>query len=240
MIITRILANNALMYKDKTALVERTPSLKASKSITWDEFYRTSNRVANALEKAGIQKGDKIVQLMTNCLEWLPIYFGILSTGAWAVPLNFRFESDKILVCTNTAEAKVFIFGEEFIEKIEAVIDELEKSVQLWIFTGPPALCPDWAVQYELFIESASGNKPPDVNLDIEDDAALYFTSGTTGNPKAVLLTHKNLEHACEVENAHHGQTHDDIFLCIPPPVSYRCQDALDGQFSCGRQIYPS
>ncbi|MCD4719236.1 MAG: acyl--CoA ligase [Desulfobacula sp.] len=217
MIITRILAKNALMYKDKTALVERTPSLKTRKSITWKEFYKTSNQVANALTKKGIQKGDKIVQLMTNCLEWLPIYFGILSSGAWAVPLNFRFESDKILVCTNTAEAKIFIFGEEFIEKIKTVKNELEKSVQLWIFTGPATLCPDWAVQYETFIESASGNNPPDVELNIEDDAALYFTSGTTGNPKAVLLTHKNLEHACEVEHAHHGQTHEDIFLCIPP-----------------------
>ncbi|MCK4768277.1 MAG: acyl--CoA ligase, partial [Desulfobacula sp.] len=121
MIITEILARNASMYRDKTALVERTPSLNSRESITWEEFYRASNRFANALEKKGIHKGNKIVQLMTNCLEWLPIYFGILYTGAWAVPLNFRFESDKILVCTNTAEANVFIFGEEFIERIESI-----------------------------------------------------------------------------------------------------------------------
>ena len=217
MIITQILARNASIYRDKTALVERTPSLNSRKSITWEEFYTTSNRFANALTKKDIQKGEKIVQLMTNCLEWLPIYFGILYSGAWAVPLNFRFESDKILLCTNIAEAKVFIFGEEFIERIKAVRDELEKSVHLWIFTGPKALCPDWAVQYETFIEPESGNEPPDIDLDIEDDAALYFTSGTTGDPKAVLLTHRNLEHACYIEHAHHGQTHDDIFLCIPP-----------------------
>lgn len=217
MIITEILAKNAVVYKDETALVERTPTLNTRKAITWEEFYTTSNQLANALETFGIQKGDKIVQLMTNCLEWLPIYFGILYTGAWAVPLNFRFESDKILVCTNTAEAKVFIFGEEFIERIEAVRSELKDLVKLWIFTGPSDLRPDWAVQYETFIESESGSHPPEVALDTEDDAALYFTSGTTGTPKAVLLTHKNLEHACEVEQAHHGQTHEDIFLCIPP-----------------------
>ena len=217
MIITQILARNASLYRNKTALVERTPSLNLRKSMTWEEFYTTSNRFANALTKKGIPKGEKIVQLMTNCLEWLPIYFGILYTGAWAVPLNFRFESDKILLCTNTAEAKVFIFGEEFIEKIEAVRNELEKSVQLWIFTGPKILCPYWAVQFETFIEPESGNELPDVDLDINDDAALYFTSGTTGDPKAVLLTHKNLEHACYIEHAHHGQTHEDIFLCIPP-----------------------
>ncbi len=217
MIITDILAKNASIYKDKTALVERTPSLNSRKSITWEEFYIASKKFAHALTINGIQKGEKIVQLMTNCLEWLPIYFGILYTGAWAVPLNFRFESDKILLCTNTAEAKIFIFGEEFIERIEAVKSELEKSVEIWIYTGPKTSCPDWAVLYETFIETASGKVSSDVDLDIEDDAALYFTSGTTGNPKAVLLTHKNLEHACQVEQAHHGQTHDDIFLCIPP-----------------------
>jgi len=217
MMITHILAENALKYRDKTALVERTPSLNLRESITWEQFYRTSCRLANALTKKGVLKGDKIVQLMTNSLEWLPIYFGILYTGAWVVPLNFRFESDKILLCSNTAEAKIFIFGEEFIERIEDIRYELENHVKFWIFTGPEALCPEWAVQYESFISPESGADLPDVDLDIDDDAALYFTSGTTGTPKAVLLTHRNLEHACNIEQAHHGQTHEDIFLCIPP-----------------------
>ncbi len=217
MIITQILAQNAEKYKDETALVELAPSLDQRRTLTWKEFYNASNQFGNALCQQGIQKGDKIVQLMTNCLEWLPIYFGILSTGAWAVPLNFRFESDKILLCTNTAEARVFIFGEEFIEKIEQIKDRLDKHVRLWIFTGPKAQCPDFAILYETFIKRKTGSTPPDVAIEIEDDAALYFTSGTTGTPKAVLLTHKNLEHACQVEQAHHGQTHEDIFLCIPP-----------------------
>lgn len=121
MIITEILARNAWMYKDRIALVERAPAIDTRKAITWEQFFRASNKLADSLDQYGIKKGDKIVQLMTNCLEWLPIYFGILSTGAWVVPLNFRFESDKILLCTQTAEAKVFIFGEEFIDRIEAV-----------------------------------------------------------------------------------------------------------------------
>ncbi|OGQ92692.1 MAG: AMP-dependent synthetase [Deltaproteobacteria bacterium RIFOXYC2_FULL_48_10] len=217
MIITEILARNAWMYKDRIALVERAPAIDTRKAMTWEQFFRASNKLAHNLDQYGIKKGDKIVQLMTNCLEWLPIYFGILSTGAWVVPLNFRFESDKILLCTQTAEAKVFIFGEEFIDRIEAVQKELETHVRLWIYSGPPSTCPDWAVQYESFIEPGSGDSPPKVELSIDDDAALYFTSGTTGSPKAVLLTHRNLEHACYVEHAHHSQTIDDVFLCIPP-----------------------
>jgi acyl-CoA synthetase (AMP-forming)/AMP-acid ligase II len=173
MIIIDTLAQNARLYRDEIALVERTPSLNTRRAVTWEEFYRTSNQLANALDKAGVHKGDRVVQLMTNCLEWLPIYFGILSVGAWVVPLNFRFESDKIRLCTRTAEAKAFIFGEEFIERIETIRTELETSVQLWIFTGPESLCPDWAVHYPIFIESAGTDEPPQVQLGIEDDAAL-------------------------------------------------------------------
>jgi len=217
MIITEILARNRRMYKNETALIERSPAENQRREITWAEFYEDSNRLANALVKNGITRQDKIVQLMTNCLEWLPVYFGILNTGAWAVPLNFRFEAEKIRLCTEVAEAKVFIFGEEFIERIDTVKQFLDVTVDLWIYTGPPESCPDYAVPYRDFIQNADASAPPDIDLSIEDDAALYFTSGTTGTPKAVLLTHRNLEHACYVENRHHNQTHEDTFLCIPP-----------------------
>lgn len=217
MIITEILEQNSRLYGEDIALVERIPVSDTRTEMTWNEFYGTSCRLANALAKKGIHKSDKVVQLMSNCMEWLPIYFGILYTGAWAVPLNFRFESDKILLCTQTAEARAFIFGEEFIRRIEAVRTELTATVETWIFTGPASLCPEWACTFASFISREQGLDRPRVSLGPEDDAALYFTSGTTGTPKAVLLTHRNLAHACEVENAHHGQTREDIFLCIPP-----------------------
>ncbi len=220
MIITEILARNSRMYKDETALIERNPIGGSRRKITWNEFYNSSGRLANALVRTGVKKGDKVVLLMTNCLEWLPIYFGILYTGAWAVPLNFRFESEKIKLCTVVSGADIFIFGEEFIDRIEEIRASVASIVKTWIFTGPSHKCPSYAVQYEDFIQSENEDRdgiPPDVELKINDDAALYFTSGTTGTPKAVLLTHRNLEHACYVENRHHNQTHEDIFLCIPP-----------------------
>ena len=239
MLITEILAQNAETYGDKIALVERIPAKNIRQEITWSQFYQQACTLANALEAQGISKSDKVVQLMTNSLDWLPIYFGILYTGAWAVPLNFRFEAEKISLCTETAEAKAFIFGEEFIHRMESVKDDLDRHVETYIFTGPVENCPAWAVSMEDFTTGHT-SAPPTTELNLEDDAALYFTSGTTGTPKAVRLSHKALAHACETENAHHAQCHEDVFLCIPPPLPHRGQNALDGQLQGRGQMRPA
>ena len=216
MLITEILARNARMYGDEIALVERDPAKNSRKEITWKEFDATANRIANALLAKGIKKGDKIVHLMMNSIEWLPAYFGVLRTGAWVVPLNFRFSADDIQYCSEIAEAKAFIFGEEFIDRVNPLKKTLDNTVKDYIFVGPEDLRPEYAEQYTEVLAAASDEPLPEAS-DLNDSAALYFTSGTTGTPKAVLLTHRNLEHACYVENRHHNQTHEDNFLCIPP-----------------------
>jgi len=216
MLITEILARNARLYGSKTALVERAPSIEQRTEITWKIFDDQANQTAQALLKRGITKGDRVIHLMMNCIEWLPIYFGILRTGAWAVPLNFRFDAETIRKCTEIAEAKIMIFGEEFIGRMDKIRSDLQDIIAGFIFVGQEKHRPPYAEHFDNIIQY---EKPeaPDVRLDICDEAALYFTSGTTGNPKATLLTHRNLEAACIVENRHHNQTHEDNFLCIPP-----------------------
>ncbi len=216
MIITEILARNGRMYATEIALIEREPALAKRTQITWRKFDDQSNQLAQALLAAGIQKGDRVVQLMTNCLEWLPIYFGILRTGALAVPLNFRFIAQTILRCAQTARPRAFIFGPEFTARIDEIKPGLDEFVHTYIFVGPLDAKPDYAVHYADLL-AAHDAIAPAVHLSIEDDAGLYFTSGTTGAPKATLLTHRNLEAACIVENHHHHQTHEDNFLCLPP-----------------------
>ena len=215
MIITEILARNARMYGDEEALVEREPAKNLRRSITWKEFDDLANRVANALIEKGVKKEDKVIHLMMNCLEWLPAYFGILRTGAWAVPLNFRFTADDIRYCADIAEARTLLFGEEFIERVDKIKKDL-KGMKDFIFAGPKTLTPSYAQGWEDFLKGASTAEPK-TPISLLDEAALYFTSGTTGQPKPILLTHRNLEHACIVENRHHNQTHQDNFICIPP-----------------------
>ncbi len=215
MIITEILSRNARMYGDEIALIERDPEKGARRAITWKQFDDMANRVANALVARGIKKGDKVIHLMMNCLEWLPVYFGILKTGAWAVPLNFRFTSDDIRYCVEIAEGKAIFFGEEFVDRIGPARDSMV-TVRDYIFLGSEDRGPGYAEKFESFLETAS-TETPNIPIDLLDEAGLYFTSGTTGTPKPILLTHRNMEFSCIVENIHHRETHEDVFLCIPP-----------------------
>ncbi len=134
--ITEILARNARMYGHEIALVEREPAVQKRLTLTWQEFYEQSNKLANFLISQGIQKGDRVVLLMMNCLEWLPMYFGILRAGAVAVPLNFRFQEDDIVRCVSVAEAKAVIFGEEFIYRITSGKSFMDQSVVVYIYVG--------------------------------------------------------------------------------------------------------
>ena len=195
-------------------LVESTPRARSyRREITWEVFNEKANRLANLLQQNGIGKGKKVAILLMNCIDWLPIYFGILKAGALAVPLNYRYSSDEIDYCLSLAQADVLIFGTEFVGRVEAVADKISRSCHL-IYMG--AGCPVFADDYRDLISECSGIFP-ECELTEEDEAAIYFSSGTTGFPKAILHTHRSLIHSCRVEQAHHGQTRDDCFLCIPP-----------------------
>ena len=231
--ITELLERNANLYGDEVALVEINPQIPETRRVTWKEYdliepegttyYRReitwsvfdekANRFANLLLSRGVKKGDKVAILLMNCLEWLPIYFGILKTGALAVPLNFRYAADEIQYCLDLADVDILVFGPEFIGRVESIADEIGKH-RLLYFVGDG--CPSFAEDYMTHVADCS-SKRPDITLTDEDEAAIYFSSGTTGFPKAILHKHRSLTHSCKVEQAHHGQNRDDVFLCIPP-----------------------
>ena len=193
-------------------LIESTAGEKYRRELTWKEFDVAANRFANLLLSRGVKKGDKVAILMMNCIDWLPIYFGILKSGALAVPMNFRFSAEEIEYCSDLADISVLVFGPEFTERIEAVRANLKIKHYFFVGKGKP----DFADSYEEMITYCSSVVPP-VEIDDEDDGAIYFSSGTTGFPKAILHRHKALVASCKVEQKHHSQSRDDVFLCIPP-----------------------
>ena len=233
MTIIDLLERNAKEFGSEIALVEINPDIKETRrttwrdfdlvepskaptyrrEITWNVFNEKANRFANALTARGVGKGDKVAILLMNCLEWLPIYFGILKTGATVVPLNFRYTSDEIQYCVELAEVDVLVFGPEFIGRVEEIADDISIG-RLLLFVGPS--CPSFADDYnEITAECSSSFET--VPLTEDDEAAIYFSSGTTGFPKAILHKHRSLIHSARCEQAHHGQARDDVFLCIPP-----------------------
>ena len=231
--ITELLEENARKYGNDVCLVEINPQIQETRrvlwkdfdliqptsdlsyrrEITWHVFNEKANRFAQLLISRGVKKGDKVAILLMNCLEWLPIYFGILKTGALAVPMNFRYSSEEIKYCLDLAEADVLVFGPEFIGRVETIAEDISKNRILFYVGGD---CPSFAEDYDK-LTSNCASVSPGIALSDDDDAAIYFSSGTTGFPKAILHSHRSLMHSCVVEQQHHHQTKDDVFLCIPP-----------------------
>jgi len=194
-------------------LIENNPAGEYRREMTWRVFNEKANRFANLLIKRGIKKGDKVAILLMNCLEWLPIYFGILKAGAIAVPLNFRYTAEEIKYCLGLSDAIALVFGPEFIGRLESIYDQITQ-IKILLYAGEGR--PSFAESYDRLTANCSSEEP-NVEITDEDDAAIYFSSGTTGFPKAILHSHAALMSACVTEAQHHGQTREDNFLCIPP-----------------------
>ncbi len=234
MVITDFLERNARLYGAETALVEINPSEERDKAVTWRDFSlieganpdapyrremswkdfdRRANRFANLLLSREFKRGTKVGILLMNCLEWLPVYFGVLKAGCVAVPMNFRYSTDEIKYCLDLADVEVLVFGPEFVERMDPIAHDLPKVRQMF-FIGRDK--PEYTQDLLKLVDFCSSSAPP-VSLTQEDAAAIYFSSGTTGFPKAILHNHRALFTSCQTEQSHHGQTREDVFLCIPP-----------------------
>lgn len=234
MVITDLLEKNARLYGSEISLVEINPSEERDQAVTWrdysliesnrpdapyrremtwSQFDKNANRFANLLLSRRVKKGTKVGILLMNCLEWLPIYFGILKAGCLAVPLNFRYTSEEIQYCLGLADVEVLVFGPEFVSRLDPIIDQIPKvHTRFYLGKDLPAYGePLWELM------GYCSREAPPVSFTEDDLAAIYFSSGTTGFPKAILHSHLALMCACQTEQKHHGQTREDVFLCIPP-----------------------
>lgn len=214
MTILNCLIDNAALYPDKEAFSELKYAGRLEtqrRALTWSQFKACSDSVSRFLVDAGFSGGKKVAILMHNCLEWLPVYFGILGAGCVAVPLNFRFTAEELDYCCRLAEVSFLFYGSEF----DAVMANAEvrntlPSLRLEYRSPGASLLPE-----RLFQNDIKAELPPLPEED--DDAAIYFSSGTTGFPKAILHRHRSLISSAMCEVAHHHQTENDRFLCIPP-----------------------
>ena len=215
MTIVDMLRANAEKYPDEVALVEVNPEMRENRHITWREydlvettddepfrremtwsvFDEKANRFANLLLSRGVHKDDKVAILLYNCIEWLPLYFGVLKSSATVVPLNFRYSAEEIAYCVDKADVDILVFGPEFIGRVEEIAERIQQG-RLLFYVGDD--CPTWAESYRE-LASLCSSADPRVLLSEDEDAAIYFSSGTTGFPKAILHHHQSLTQAAEM-----------------------------------------
>lgn len=211
--ISEMVARNARMYPNGIALIERVPSKNLRRQITWSQFDDRVSRLANGLITMGVKKGDFVIHWMMNSISWLEAYFGIVRAGAIATPLNFRFTEKDFKYCADVAEPKAVILDEQFVDKVEA-------ARYPWL---PPHRCivngeniPQGIENFENII-AGSDSSPVEIEIGDEGPCGLYFTSGTTGDPKPIALTHRNMECAAITEVAHGLRRPGDIWVTLKP-----------------------
>jgi acyl-CoA synthetase (AMP-forming)/AMP-acid ligase II len=208
-----IIAKNSRIYPEESAFLELRPVTKARKEISWRRFGERVNKIANGLKETGVHQGDRVFLFGRNSIHWLEVYFGILKTGAWITPLNFRFTNEDIAYCAKVSQPLVCFCDEEYAERM-LILQRNLPTLKKCVFIGAKDF--EGMENLEPFIERASP-KSPEVELKDEDPCGLYFTSGTTGAPKPILLTHKNLFASGGTEATNHLWKHTDSLLMIPP-----------------------
>ncbi len=156
------------------------------RDVTYDELYRRVKRLANAILSLDLQKGEKVSVLLSNCMEFFEIIFGVSRAGLCLVPVNYRLVADEVEYIVDNSDSKALIFGPEYKSLVEELVPRLSK-VNNYIAVGGEA--PSWANDYEELLARADESEPP-VTVEETDLRALGYTSGTTGFPKGVVVHH--------------------------------------------------
>jgi acyl-CoA synthetase (AMP-forming)/AMP-acid ligase II len=202
MLLGDILVSNAIRYPNKLALVD------GDSRMSWQELNKRVNRIANCLLGLGMSKEDRIAIISDNCHQYVETLFACAKSGLIAVCLNYRSASQQLSRMMNITQPKAIIVHDKFKDVIESIRSELSFT-EIFIGLGN-------AHNYDLDYESLvikSAPHEPSVDLNEDDGYAICFSSGTTGEPKAALISHKNrFTNAYQISVAHAAKR-DNIFL---------------------------
>jgi acyl-CoA synthetase (AMP-forming)/AMP-acid ligase II len=160
--------------------------------LTYRQFGERVNRWANLMRSLGVQKGERVAILSQNCHRVLEAFFGTPLLGSILMPLNFRLVPDDFDYILNHGGAKVLVVEEGLTHLIDPIRDKLETVEHFVVASDSNKSEENW-LDYESLLSEASVEPPPGVEIDENETSALLYTSGTTGRPKGVMLTHRNL-----------------------------------------------
>ncbi|MGD0275422.1 MAG: long-chain-fatty-acid--CoA ligase [Syntrophales bacterium] len=201
--------NGAMIFPENTAVVFE------SKRFTYKAFNQRINQFANALVKLHYGKGNRVAIMAENCSKYLEAYFAAAKIGMSVTPINIRLGDDEIIYILKDSEASLFIVGDAH-EARAVKLREQMKNIKTWITF-------DNAIQdfldYEALLKDSTDDEP-DIDLyDVQEDdlAVLMYTGGTTGLPKGVMLSHRNVMLSGIVAALSMGLTRDDSTCFVLP-----------------------
>lgn len=188
MILTVPLGKALRLYPHKRAIV------CGDASWTYREFGERVNRLSQALLSLGVGKGDRVAVLHRNCHRYLECYFAVMQIGAVLVPMNYRLTPMSWLSTIEDAGAKLIIVESPFREQLDSIRDSLGESCRVvWSPGELNSGLGQGYLGYEALLREATPSPPPAVAIGAEDMVQIYYTSGTTGQGKGVVLTHRNV-----------------------------------------------
>ena len=224
MILTEPLMKALKFFPQKQAIV------CGEKRYTYQEFYDRVNRLSHCLKDLEIGKDDKIAILHPNCHYFLEAYYGIAQIGAISVPINYRLSPREIAFILQDSESKILIADPMFQRQVDPIRGAIKDILGI-IWTGEePISClpclPDRPpvgrkgsrdLNYEVALIQTGSNKVPAIPISDDDIAQIYYTSGTTGRPKGVMLSHKNVTTHALGTIAEVHLTDRDVWIHVAP-----------------------
>ncbi len=204
-----MLEETARRYPDKTAII------LGDRRLSFAEVDEAANKVANALLRAGLRKGDRVVMLVSNIPEFVTTYFGIVRTGAIAVPLDTKSTISELSSLCDNCQPRVLVSESPYLEPVVSAVSQF-KSVELLIdvsssFSGQ-------LLDYKSIMATGSAQRV-EVEVGEEDIAHIFYTQGGTGHPKGAMLSHGDiLAHAASSAEGFQ-QTKDDVLILFALPM---------------------
>ena len=157
--------------------------------LTYGEMGERADRLARALVEMGVEPGDRVGIFLTNCFQYIEMFYAITKIGAVFVSLNFRLRGKETTYILNNAEAKVLILGDRYVDLMQSIQKDLTFLTNyLVIGETPPGM-----TNYEEVLSSRSPEPYPVATIPDDATFTIIYTSGTTGLPKGAMLTHANL-----------------------------------------------
>lgn len=206
--LSQALAAHARLNPDKLAARD------SGRSLSFAQLHQRSESLARGLRGLGLQKGDRVVLLAYNCLEWIEIYAALACAGLVAVPVNFRLTAPEIAYIAQHSEARAWIVQDSLAAGVEPLCHTFGLPANAWICFG--SLVPAGWVAYEQLIHDAPSALPP-VLVNPGDISALMYTSGTTGRPKGVVRSHEGSTLMALATALEMGFTPADTALLVMP-----------------------